>query len=409
MAQDADNKARPDGVQQDGANRRAPGIYLDNQATTPTDPRVGEAMLPVFTERFGNPHSAGHAFGWDAEEAVAKGRGQLAALIGATGREVILTSGATESNNLAIKGAARVHRQRRPHVVTLATEHKCVLESARALEREGHRVDILPVQPDGLVDLDLLAATVSEETAVVSIMAVNNEIGVIQPLAEISAICHDKGAYFHCDGAQALGKIPLDVAALGIDLMSISGHKFYGPKGIGALYVRRRPRVRLEPLIDGGGQERGLRSGTLPTPLCVGLGAAAEIAAAEMAVETARISALKTRLLEGITERLSGVALNGHAELRVAGNLNLAFEGVDAEALMRALPRLAVSSGSACTSTAVEPSYVLQALGLEEARARGSIRIAIGRFNSEAEIDQAVEALAGAVARLREEGSAAAQ
>jgi len=391
------------------ANRRPPGVYLDNQATTPTDPRVVEAMLPFFTERFGNPHSTAHAFGWDAEEAVEQARGQLAALVGASPREVIFTSGATESNNLAIKGAARFHRERRPHVVTLASEHKCVLESARQLEREGHRVDILPIGADGLVDLDLLAETVSEETAVVSVMAVNNEIGVIQPVAEVAAICREKGAYFHCDAAQAVGKLPLDVAALGIDLLSISGHKLYGPKGIGALYVRRRPRVRLEPLIDGGGQERGLRSGTLPTPLCVGLGAAAAVAAAEMESESARISALKTRLLEGIRGRLSDVALNGHATLRIAGNLNLAFEGVDAEALMRAMPGLAVSSGSACTSTAVEPSYVLRALGLPEARARSSIRLAVGRFNTEAEIDRAVEELAAQVARLRREGSAAAE
>ena len=390
-------------------NRRPPGVYLDNQATTPTDPRVVEAMLPFFTERFGNPHSTHHAFGWDAEEAVEKGRAQLAALIGASPREIVFTSGATESNNLAIKGAARFHRDRRPHVVTLASEHKCVLESVRQLEREGHPVTILPVGGDGLVDLDRLAETVSGETAVVSIMAVNNEIGVIQPLAEIAAICRDRGAYFHCDAAQAIGKIPLDVAALGIDLLSVSGHKFYGPKGIGALYVRRRPRVRLEPLIDGGGQERGLRSGTLPTPLCVGLGVAAEIAAEELADEAERISGLKTRLLEGIRSRLSGVALNGHERLRVAGNLNLAFEGVDAEALIKALPRLAISSGSACTSTAVEPSYVLQALGLPAERARASIRIGIGRFNTEADIDRALEDLVAQVTRLREEGSAAAE
>ncbi len=404
MANRDDSRPNPD-----KANRRPPGIYLDNQATTPTDPKVVEAMLPFFTERFGNPHSVHHAFGWDAEEAVEKGRAQLAALIGATPREVIFTSGATESNNLAIKGAARFHRERRPHVVTLASEHKCVLESVRQLEREGHPVTILPVGGDGLVDLDLLAETVTEETAVVSIMAVNNEIGVIQPLAEIAAICRDRGAYFHCDAAQAVGKIPLDVAALGIDLLSVSGHKFYGPKGIGALYVRRRPRVRLQPMIDGGGQERGLRSGTLPTPLCVGLGTAAAIAAEVMVEEAGRISALKTRLLEGIKGRLSGVALNGHATLRVAGNLNLAFEGVDAEALMRAMPRLAVSSGSACTSTAVEPSYVLRALGLDDARARSSIRLAIGRFNTAAEIDTAVEELATQVTRLRAEGSAAAE
>ncbi len=391
------------------ANRPLPGIYLDNQATTPTDPRVVEAMLPFFTERFGNPHSTAHAFGWDAEEAVERARGQLAELIGASPREVIFTSGATESNNLAIKGAARFHRERRPKVVTLATEHKCVLESARDLEREGHAVTILPVGADGLVDLDLLAGTVDEQTSIVSVMSVNNEIGVIQPVKEIAALCREKGAYFHCDAAQAVGKIPLDVADLGVDLLSISGHKFYGPKGIGALYVRRRPRVRLEPLMSGGGQERGLRSGTLPTPLCVGLGAAAAIAADEMAAESERISALRLRLLEGIKGRLSGVALNGHAERRVAGNLNLSFEGVDAEALMRALPSLAVSSGSACTSTAVEPSYVLRALGLPEARARSSIRLAIGRFNSEAEIDTAVEELASQVERLRREGSAAAE
>jgi cysteine desulfurase len=391
------------------ANRPLPGIYLDNQATTPTDPRVVAAMLPFFTERFGNPHSTAHAFGWDAEEAVERARGQLAALIGASPREVIFTSGATESNNLALKGAARFHRDRRPKVVTLASEHKCVLESARDLEREGYAVTILPVQPDGLVDLDLLAATVDEETAIVSVMSVNNEIGVIQDVKAIAELCRARGAYFHCDAAQAVGKIPLDVADLGIDLLSISGHKFYGPKGIGALYVRRRPRVRLEPLMSGGGQERGLRSGTLPTPLCVGLGAAAEIAAAEMVVESERISALKARLLAGIKGRLSGVALNGHAERRVAGNLNLSFEGVDAEALMRALPRLAVSSGSACTSAAVEPSYVLRALGLPEDRARSSIRLAIGRFNTAAEIDRAIEELATQVERLRREGSAAAE
>lgn len=368
-----------------------------------------DAMLPFFTERFGNPHSSAHAFGWDAEEAVEQARGQLAALIGASPREVIFTSGATESNNLAIKGAARFHRARRPHVVTLASEHKCVLETCRRLEREGHRLSILPVNGDGLVDLDLLAETVSEETAVVSIMAANNEIGVLQPLAEISAICRAQGAYFHCDAAQAVGKIPLDVAAQGIDLLSISGHKFYGPKGIGALYVRRRPRVRIEAMIDGGGQERGLRSGTLATPLCVGFGKAAEIAGDVMAEENERISALKSRLLEGITSRLPGVTLNGHETLRLAGNLNLAFEGVEAEALMRALPSLALSSGSACTSTAVEPSYVLRALGLPEERARASVRLAIGRFNTAAEIDRAVEDLVAAVTRLREEGSAAAE
>ncbi len=393
----------------DRPNRAVQPIYLDNQATTPTDPRVVEAMLPFFTERFGNPHSTGHAYGWEAEEAVEQARAELAALIGAAPREAIFTSGATEANNLAIKGAARFRRAERPHVVTCATEHKCVLESCRTLEHEGHRVTVLPVRPDGLIDLDLLAGTVSEETAVVSIMAVNNEIGVIQPLKEIAALCREKGAYLHSDAAQAIGKIPLDVSALGIDLLSISGHKFYGPKGIGALYVRRRPRVRLEPMIDGGGQERGLRSGTLATPLCVGLGTAARLAREELAAEEKRILGLKQRLLEGITSRLDGVLLNGHAEARVAGNLNLAFEGIDAEALMKAMPRLAVSSGSACTSTSVEPSYVLRALGLSEARARASLRVGIGRFTTESEIDLAVEEFVTKVRRLRGEGSAAAE
>ena len=390
-------------------NRAVQPIYLDNQATTPTDPRVVEAMLPFFTERFGNPHSTGHAYGWDAEEAVEQARGELAALIGASPREVIFMSGATEANNLAIKGAARFRRAQRPHVVTCATEHKCVLESCRSLEREGFRVDVLPVRPDGLLDLALLAETVSEETAIVSVMAVNNEIGVIQPLAEIAALCREKGAYLHSDAAQAIGKIPLDVAALGVDLLSISGHKFYGPKGIGALFVRRRPRVRLEPMIDGGGQERGLRSGTLATPLCVGLGKAASLAAEEMVEEESRISGLKSRLLEGITSRLDGVILNGHAEQRVAGNLNLAFEGVDAEDLMKAMSRLAVSSGSACTSTSVEPSYVLRALGLPEERARASLRVGIGRFTTAAEIELAIEEFVTKVRSLRAQGSAAAE
>ena len=390
-------------------NRSIQPVYLDNQATTPTDPRVVEAMLPFFTERFGNPHSTAHAYGWDAEEAVERAREDLASLIGASAREIIFTSGATESNNLAIKGAARFHRAARPKVVTFATEHKCVLESCRQLEREGIQAVFLPVQADGLIDLDLLAETVDEETAVVSVMAVNNEIGVIQPLAEIGALCREKGAYFHTDAAQAVGKIPLDVNAEGIDLLSISGHKFHGPKGIGALYVRRRPRVRLEAMIDGGGQERGLRSGTLAPPLCVGLGTAARLAAEEMAEEQQRISGLKARLLEGIRGRLDGVLLNGHADLRVAGNLNLAFEGIDAEALMKAMPRLALSSGSACTSTSVESSYVLRALGLSEERARASLRVGIGRFTSEVDIDLAIEEFVDKVGGLRAKGSAAAE
>jgi cysteine desulfurase len=390
-------------------NRTDDAIYLDYQATTPTDPRVVEAMLPYFTQVFGNPHSVEHCFGWEAEEAVEMARREVAALIGAEAREIVFTSGATESNNLAIKGAGRFHRERRPHVVTLVSEHKCVLESVARLEAEGHPVTRLPVRADGLVDLDRLAEAVTEETALVSVMAVNNEIGVIQPLAEIGALCREKGAYFHCDAAQGVGKIPLDVNAMGIDLLSISGHKIYGPKGIGALYVRRRPRARLSAMMDGGGQERGLRSGTLATPLVVGLGAACRIAGQEMTEEAARLSALKTRFLAALVARHEGVGLHGDAERRIPGNLNLGFAGVTAEALMRAAPRLAVSTGSACSSTALEPSYVLSALGLTAEAAATAIRIGFGRFTTEAEVDTAAALLNAAVERLRTRGDAAAE
>lgn len=408
MEKDMDTRERIDRMVEDSLdladkNRVPASIYLDNQATTPTDPRVTEAMLPYFTEKFGNPHSADHAYGWDAEDAVERARAQVADLIGAEAREIVFTSGATESNNLAIKGAARFHRERRPHVVTCVTEHKCVLESARRLEREGHRVTFVPVLADGLIDLDILADAVDEETSVVSVMAANNEIGVLQPIAEIAAICRAKGAYFHCDAAQAVGKIPLDVRETEIDLLSISGHKIYGPMGIGALFVRRRPRVRLEAEMDGGGQERGLRSGTLPTPLCVGLGEAARIARAEMQEEYARVAFLTERLRSSLLAALPGVYLNGHPGERLSGNLNLSFEGVEAASLLRAVPELCLSTGSACTSASVEASYVLQALGLDADLARGSLRIGVGRFNTEAEIDQAVILLEKAVSRLREE------
>ncbi|MEM7226103.1 MAG: IscS subfamily cysteine desulfurase [Pseudomonadota bacterium] len=376
-------------------------IYLDYQATTPTDPRVVEAMMPFFTERFGNPASIQHATGQDAEQVVETARGEIAELIGAEPREVIFTSGATESNNLAIKGAARFHRANRPHIVTLTTEHKCVLESARRAEREGSELTILPVQPDGLVDLALLEETITERTAVVSIMAVNNEIGVIQPIEEIGSLCRAKGAYFHCDAAQAVGKVPLDVGEASIDLLSISGHKLYGPKGIGALYVRRRPRVRLQAMMDGGGQERGLRSGTLATPLCVGIGAACRIAKAEMAEEAARLERLRDRLLATLTARLEDVCVNGAMERRLPGNLNLSIEGIDAEALLASLPGLALSTGSACTSASVEPSYVLKALGLSNEAAGASLRIGLGRFTTEAEVDRAAEMLIAQVSRLR--------
>ena len=353
-------------------------IYLDNQATTPIDPRVLEAMLPYFTEHFGNPHSESHVYGKNAAAAIEAARAELARLINADPREIVFTSGATEANNLALKGAAhfaRAHppagspsgaRTARDQIITLATEHKCVLESAAALEREGFAVAYLPVEPNGLLSPDRLAAALSERTLLVSVMAAHNEIGVIQPLAEIGALCRERGILFHTDAAQAAGKIALDVAAMQIDLMSISGHKMYGPKGVGALYVRRRPRVRLLPLIDGGGQERGLRSGTLPTPLCVGLGRAAAIAAAEMAGEAVRLRTLRDRLQENLMRRVGGLTVNGDSEHRLAGNLNLSFPGLTAPELIEACPSVAMSTGSACTSATVEPSYVLRALGLSD-------------------------------------------
>ncbi|MBK8210463.1 MAG: IscS subfamily cysteine desulfurase [Rhodospirillales bacterium] len=383
-----------------GANRNAP-IYLDYQATTPTDPRVVEAMLPYFTEMFGNPHSRNHRYGWDAEEGVEKARAQIAQIIGANEKEIIFTSGATESNNLAIKGVARFYKDKKRHIVTCVTEHKCVLDSCRHLELEGFRVTYLPVQQNGLIDLDRLRESIAEDTVLVSIMAVNNEIGVIQPLAEIGRICRERKVFFHTDAAQAVGKIPLDVEAMQIDLMSISGHKLYGPKGIGALFVRRRPRVRLEAMISGGGQERGMRSGTLPTPLCVGLGEACRIAAAEMAAEAEHLHALRARFLDKITAELPEVFLNGDLEHRIPGNLNISFAYVEGEGLMMGIKDLAVSSGSACTSASLEPSYVLRALGVEEELAHTSLRIGIGRFTTEAEVDYAVDRIVGEVRRLR--------
>ena len=379
---------------------RAP-VYLDYQATTPVDRRVLDDMLPWFTEKFGNPGSVTHAYGREAEAAVEQARGEVAALIGAEPREIVFTSGATESNNLALKGAAHFHRELgKDRVVTVATEHKCVLESARALEREGFEVAVLPVDARGLVDMDRLAAAVDQRTAIVSVMAANNEVGLLQPMAEIGALCRAKGVLFHSDAAQAVGKVPVDVDAMAIDLLSISGHKVYGPKGIGALYVRRRPRARLAPLFDGGGQERGVRSGTLPTPLCVGLGAAARIAQAELAAEAERLIGLRRRLLAGIQARLPDVRLNGDAERRLPGNLNLSFPGVSALALMQACPGLALSTGSACTAAEVEPSYVLRALGVPEALAQATLRLGLGRYTTEWEVDFAVEALAAAARRL---------
>jgi cysteine desulfurase len=389
----------------------APPIYLDNQASTRVDPRVLEAMLPYFTEQFGNPHSTSHPYGRIAAEAIEQSRGEIAAVIRADPREIVFTSGATESNNLAIKGAAHFARahphggQRRDHIITLQTEHKCVLESCKALAEEGFEVTYLPVEPNGLVSLSSLAEALSERTLLVSVMAAHNEIGVIQPLAEIAALCRSRGVLFHTDAAQAVGKIPLDVEAMGIDLLSISSHKVYGPKGIGALYVRRRPRVRLTPLIDGGGQERGLRSGTLPTPLCVGLGRAAAIAGAEMAGEAERLLQLRTRLLQNLTRRFPELRLNGDADRRLPGSVNLSFPGVSAQQLIEAAPSIAISTGSACTSAVVEPSYVLRALGLPDALANSAIRIGLGRFTTAAEVDFAADVLTDAVNRLKERGS----
>ncbi len=377
-------------------------VYLDYQATTPCDPRVVEAMLPFFTEKFGNPGSLTHAYGREAEAAVEQARSQLAELIGAEPREIVFTSGATESNNTALKGAAHFHRQfGKDQVVTLTTEHKCVLESARSLEEEGFRVAYVPVGRDGLADLGRLEAAISGQTSIVSVMAAHNEIGVIQPLKEISALARAKGALFHSDAAQAAGKMPFDVEEIGLDLASISGHKIYGPKGVGALYLRRRPRARITPLIDGGGQERAMRSGTLPVPLIVGLGQAAAIARSEMEGEARRLLVLRARLLNGLKTRIPDLVLNGHAERRLPGNLNLSFPGVKAPDLIAACPGLALSTGSACTAAEVEPSYVLKALGMGEDIAGSSLRIGIGRFTTATEIDFAVETVSAALDRLR--------
>jgi len=385
-------------------------IYLDNQATTPLDPRVLDAMLPYFTEHFGNPHSESHVYGRNAAEAVEAARADIAKLIHADPREIVFTSGATEANNLALKGVAHFARQHPPasgpmrdEIVVPVTEHKCVLESAAALEREGFTIHHLPVEPDGLLSLDKLAGLLSERTLLVTVIAAHNEIGVVQPLAEIGALCRSHGALFHTDAAQAFGKIPLDVKAMKIDLMSISGHKIYGPKGIGALHIRRRPRVRLVALFDGGGQERGIRSGTLPAPLCVGLGRAAAIAGEEMGEEATRLRGLRDRLRANIMRRLQGVQLNGDLEHRLPGNLNLSFAGVTARDLIEACPSIAISTGSACTSAAVEPSYVLRALGLPDPVANASVRLGLGRFTTADEVDFAADALAAAVNRLRSE------
>jgi len=376
--------------------------YFDFQATTPMDPRVLDEMMPWLQERFGNPHSRTHVYGWDAEEAVEKARSEIGNVINADAKEIIFTSGATESNNLAIKGVARFYKGRKKHIITTQTEHKCVLDSCRVLENEGFDVTYLPVGTNGLVDPNMVKSAIRDDTSIVSVMGVNNEIGVVQPLKDIGEICRANKVFFHSDCAQMFGKMKLDVNDMKIDLMSISGHKIYGPKGIGALYVRRRPRVRLEPIISGGGQERGLRSGTLPTPLCVGLGTASRIAMEDFEKDTEWVNKLSERMYKGITSQLTDVILNGDADSRYPGNLNLSFAYVEGESLLMSLKNIAVSSGSACTSASLEPSYVLRAIGVDEELAHTSIRFGLGRFSTEEEVDMAVDLVVKHVNRLRE-------
>lgn len=378
-------------------------IYMDNNSTTRCDPRVVEAMLPYFTEKFGNAASRNHSFGWVAEEAVEQSRDQVAALIGASPREIIFTSGATEGNNLAIKGVAGMYRKKGNHIVTCVTEHKAVLDPCKRLEREGFEVTYLPVDATGLVEPGELEAAITDRTILVSLMMANNEIGTIHRTGDFGAICKKRGILFHTDAVQAVGKIPVDVEAMGIDLLSLTAHKIYGPKGAGALYVRRKdPRVRLDPILDGGGHERGMRSGTLAVPGIVGLGKACEISRQVLPEESARLQALRARLHGGITEKLDHVSLNGHPQQRLPGNLNLSFGFVEGEGLMMGIKDVAVSSGSACTSASLEPSYVLKALGVGDELAHSSIRFGLGRFTTEDEIDFVIRDIVRAVNHLRD-------
>lgn len=377
-------------------------IYLDNHATTRTDPRVLDAMLPYFTEKYGNAASVSHRFGWEAGEAVDRAREQVAALVGAEAKEIIFTSGATEADNLAIKGALPALKRKGNHLVTAATEHKAVLDPLKRLAREGWELTIVPPDSEGLVSLAAIEAALTDRTVLVSLMAANNEVGTLNPIGEIGRLCHARGILFHTDAAQAGGKISLDVQADAVDLLSLSAHKMYGPKGVGALYVRRRdPQVRLSPLFDGGGHERGFRSGTLPVPLVVGMGEAAALAQAEMPAEASRLLLLRERLHMGLAARVESIRLNGHPTRRLPGNLNLSFAYVDGEALMMAMRDVAVSSGAACTSANPEPSHVLLAMGLDEDMARASLRFGLGRFTTAEEIDFAINAVAEAVDRLR--------
>jgi len=378
-------------------------IYMDNHATTAVDPRVVQAMLPYYTEHFGNAASRNHQFGWEAEQAVETAREQIAKLVGATAKEIIFTSGATESDNLAIKGVAEMYREKGNHIITAATEHKAVLDTCKRLEKNGYRVTYLPVGADGLINLEDLKRAIDDKTILVTIMYANNEIGVLQPIAEIGKLCHEKGVLFHTDAVQAIGKVPVNVVKDNIDLMSITAHKLYGPKGVGALYVRRKnPRVQITAQIDGGGHERGMRSGTLNVPNIVGLGKACELAMNEMAEESKRLAYLRDRLKKKLEDNLDEIHINGSMEHRLPGNLNMSFVYVEGESLLMGINDIAVSSGSACTSATLEPSYVLKALGLGDDVAHSSIRFGIGRFNTEAEVDYVAEKLIDTVKKLRE-------
>ncbi len=378
-------------------------IYLDNNATTPIDPRVLEAMLPYFRDKFGNAASIHHKFGWDAADAVKQARQQVANVIGAAPEEIIFTSGATESDNLALKGIASMYADKGRHIITCKTEHKAILDVCKWLETKGYEITYLPVDKYGIVDIDLLAESIRKDTILVSIMAANNETGTIAPIETIGAICKAKGAFFHTDATQAFGKIPLDVEKMGIDLLSLSAHKIYGPKGVGALYVRRKnPQVRCEPIIHGGGHERGIRSGTLNVPGIVGLGQAADIAVREMANESQRLQKLRDKLYNELSDRLEGVTLNGHPNQRLANTANISFAWVEGEALMLGINEIAVSSGSACTSASLEPSHVLRAMGVLDVLAHNSIRFSLGRFNTEQEIDYTIKRVVEEVNRLRE-------
>jgi cysteine desulfurase len=383
------------------SSARTRPIYMDYSATTPVDPRVAAAMTPYLCELFGNPASRSHVYGWEAEDAVETARQQVAALLGADPREIVWTSGATEGNNLAIKGAAHFYSARGKHVITVKTEHKAVLDTCRELERQGFAVSYLDVQEDGLIDLDQFQAAIRPDTVLVSVMMVNNEIGVIQPVREIGEICRERGIIFHCDAVQAAGKIPIDVQALNVDLMTVTAHKVYGPKGIGALYVRRKPRVRIEAQIHGGGHERGMRSGTLPTHQIVGIGEAFRLAKLEMSAESSRIGQLRDRLLTGLRQ-LEEIYVNGSLDRRIPHNLNVSFNFVEGESLIMGIKGVAVSSGSACTSASLEPSFVLRALGRSDELAHSSIRFTLGRFTSEADVDETVRQVVETVCKLRE-------